>query len=251
MLRQIARRFRKPVRHRYLFVLSPPYCGSTLLCQIIASSKHVSINNPTGTCEGQTLPGVKEIMFVDRSWDAGYQFDWDQVKEIWHEHWDLRKPILLEKSPPNILRAAEIEHIFDPAWFIVLVRNPYAQCESLMRRNGNTPEQAAGFVIKCLRLQKKNRESLKNVLFVAYEDLTHACGQTFSGDLSQFLNDLDDVKTAGCFNVHNSLNQSLEICNLNQANLNRLSQSDIVTINKSFQHEDDLISYFGYEMLSD
>ena len=34
-----------------------------MLNQIISSSKNVSCNNNIGTREGQTLPGVKKIMF--------------------------------------------------------------------------------------------------------------------------------------------------------------------------------------------
>ena len=55
--------------HIYLFILSPPFSGSTLLNQIISSSKNVSCNNNIGTREGQTLPGVKKIMFDKKRWD--------------------------------------------------------------------------------------------------------------------------------------------------------------------------------------
>ena len=55
--------------HKYLFILSPPFSGSTLLNQIISSSKNVSCNNNIGTREGQTLPGVKKIMFDKKRWD--------------------------------------------------------------------------------------------------------------------------------------------------------------------------------------
>ena len=40
-----------------------------MLNQIISSSKNVSCNNNIGTREGQTLPGVKKIMFDKKRWD--------------------------------------------------------------------------------------------------------------------------------------------------------------------------------------
>ena len=52
-----------------------------------------------------------------------------------------------------------------------MVRNPYAQVEGIMRRNGATVEYAAKFALKCLRFQKQNKQSQENILFISYEDL--------------------------------------------------------------------------------
>ena len=68
--------------HTYLFILSPPGCGSTLLNVILSSSKSVSVNNPYGTREGQRLPVVDAIMFEhDRRWDEKLDFDWEFIKK--------------------------------------------------------------------------------------------------------------------------------------------------------------------------
>ena len=53
----------KKKKHDYLFILSPPFCGSTLLNELISTSKNISCNNNIGTREGQTLPLVNDIMF--------------------------------------------------------------------------------------------------------------------------------------------------------------------------------------------
>ena len=53
--------------HKFLFILSPPYCGSTLLNDIISTSKNVSSNNYLNTREGQTLPEVKQFMFKKKA----------------------------------------------------------------------------------------------------------------------------------------------------------------------------------------
>jgi stage III sporulation protein SpoIIIAA len=47
---------KKSINNTYLFILSPPFCGSTLLNEIISSSDNVSVNHTFGTREGQTLP---------------------------------------------------------------------------------------------------------------------------------------------------------------------------------------------------
>lgn len=63
------------------------------------------MNNPYGTREGQGLPTVRKIMFEhNRRWDKTLDFDWSYIKNEWMKYWDLNCPILLEKSPPNIIR---------------------------------------------------------------------------------------------------------------------------------------------------
>jgi hypothetical protein len=142
--------FLKKNEQKYLLILSPPYCGSTLLNEIVSSASYVSANNTFGTREGQKLPTVRSIMFDhDRRWDHSLDFDWEFIKKEWRKYWNLNSLILLEKSPPNIIRAKSIEKIFKPAYFILLHRNPYAQCESLIRRDGEYPQIAAEFAVKC------------------------------------------------------------------------------------------------------
>ena len=62
--------------HKFVFILSPPYCGSTMLNQFISSSNNVSCNNNIGTREGQLLPGVAHFMFNERRWNEDEFYDW-------------------------------------------------------------------------------------------------------------------------------------------------------------------------------
>ena len=71
-------------------------------------------------------------------------------------YWDLSKPILLDKSVPNIIRTDEISKAFNRVYYICMVRNPYAQVESIMRRNYQDARSAAEFTIRCLNYQYKN-----------------------------------------------------------------------------------------------
>ena len=52
-----------------LFILSPPFSGSTLLNQILSTSSNISCNNNIGLREGQHLPIVNKIMFHDERWN--------------------------------------------------------------------------------------------------------------------------------------------------------------------------------------
>lgn len=42
----------------------------------------------------------------------------------WGAHWNLEKPVLLEKSPPNLIRTRFLQALFPNAYFIVLMRHP-------------------------------------------------------------------------------------------------------------------------------
>ena len=135
----------------YLFVLCPPYSGSTVLWKLLSTSPKVSALPR----EGQFLNTVKNIMRKN-PWNPQRTFPWNVIKSKWEEVWDCSKPILLEKSPPNIIRAFEIEKVFSPAYFIAMIRNPYAFCEGFSRRNSTSMEDAAKFWVKCAEYQIKN-----------------------------------------------------------------------------------------------
>ena len=235
-------------RTKYVFILCPPYCGSTLLSQILASSPNVSINNSEGTCEGQTLPEVRDQMFVDNRWDPELKINWPSVKQVWQRHWDLRKPILLEKSPPNILRPGQIMEHFEPVYFFAMWRNPYAHCESQIRRNGNSPRQAAGFAIRCLKIQRRNIEQLGNLLPISYEELT-AGPERFARQAIEFLPDLNKLKTTGCFKIHNKSGEDLAIQNLNEEKIDALSYPERQEINGVFRDNRDTLDYFEYRVV--
>ena len=110
----------KKKQHHYLFILCPPFCGSTLLNELLSTSYYVSSNNNIGTREGQTLPETNDIMFNNR-WDKKKTLPWGEIKKIWRNYWDLSKPILLEKSTTNIMRLENIKHHFRPASFLSLI----------------------------------------------------------------------------------------------------------------------------------
>lgn len=129
--------------------------------------------------------------YVDR-WNGQIDFNWESLRNEWLKYWDLGVSILLEKSPPNIIRANSIEKHFEPAYFMVFYRNPYAHCESLLRRHNLELEKAALFTIYCLRYQQQNIESLNNVISFSYEDLTDSPEKS-KQSLIQYIPELCDI----------------------------------------------------------
>ena len=236
-------------KNHYLFILSPPFCGSTLLTEIISTSKNVSCNNNIGLREGQHLPGAKEILFNDDRWDPKKEIDWKRVKKIWHKYWDRSKDILLEKSPPNICRAQNIDKIFVGSKYICLVRNPYAQIQSNIRRYNTDIKIATNKYISYLKFQKSNIEKLTGVLVLSYEELADNPIKA-KEEITTFLPSLSDINTDLQFNAHNMhKKKKMAIKNLNKENISALSKGQIQIINSLLSKEKELINYFNYILL--
>ncbi len=233
---------------KYLFILSPPYCGSTMLNQLISSSKNVSCNNNLGTREGQLLPGVKHFMFQKDRWNPEVKYPWNKVKKVWTKYWDYSKPIFLDKSIPNIMRVDEIEKVFTPIKFICLVRNPYAQVEGIMRRNYQDAKSAAEFAIKCLKYQSKNKLR-ENCLFFTYEDLCEN-GENVLKKMIRFVPELSDMNINLEFTSHNfKENKKMKITNLNSEKISKISDKDLSIINTIFISEKALLKSFNYKII--
>jgi len=128
----------------YLFVLCPPYSGSTLLWKLLSTSANVSAL----PAEGQFLPELESLM-REKPWDPAHTLPWPEIKRVWESYWNMDRPVLLEKSPPNLIRTQDILAHFHPVKFVVMVRNPYAQSEGLMRRNNWPVKRAANFSMMC------------------------------------------------------------------------------------------------------
>ena len=232
--------------HKFLFILSPPYCGSTLLNEILSTSNNVSCNNNLGVREGQLLPEVKDIMFYNKGWDNDVDYPWKKIKKVWMKYWDQRKKILMDKSTTNIMRVSEINKVFENTLFIAMVRNPYAQVEGIIRRNNATTEYAADFALKCLRYQKKNQENESNICCFSYEDLCDNTHEVMEM-IKEFIPELGVLNTEIKFSAHNfKTRNKMKIQNLNNEKISKLNSEQLKVVNSFFMKEVSLLKYFGY-----
>jgi len=241
--------FVKKKQEKFLFILSPPYCGSTLLNQLLSTSNNISCNNNLGTREGQLIPGVREFMFQKNRWDKNVKYPWKKIKTIWMKYWDQTKPILLDKSIPNIMRVKEIKEEFNNIYFICMVRNPYAQIEGIIRRNDSTAEDAARFAINCLEYQKKNIEREESLLFFSYEQLCEDKEATIN-KITKFLPEINDLNANTLFKAHNfKTKKRMAITNLNKEKIDKLSNKQLDVINSIFNKNIELLEYFNYSII--
>lgn len=228
----------------YLFVLCPPYSGSTILWKLLATSHNVSAL-PT---EGQFLPELEPVMRA-RPWVRDHALPWAQIKATWDTYWDQDKPVLLEKSPPNIIRTADIVKHFDPVKFVIMVRNPYAHAEGLMRRNNWTATRAARFSMMCLGTQLQNSRTLDNSLVLTYESLVADPGQACLR-LQAFLPELGELDAGASFEVH-SVDGVVErpITDLNSKKISTLDAAAIDDMNRVFRDHEDVLAGWDYPFI--
>lgn len=182
--------------HKYLFILSPPYSGSTVLWQLLQTSRRVAALPD----EGQKLPELRDEMRRD-PWNPAREFPWGRISEVWHGYWDLSKPILLEKSPPHLCRAEHLDAHFSPAWHILLLRDPLATCEGLHRRNNLDWMEAAERWCQWLKMHVQARQQLPRHIVVYYENLVNDT-TTVLNQLGQWVMELDDVKADAAVEAH-------------------------------------------------
>jgi len=216
-----------------------------VLWRLLGTSPHVSAL----PAEGQYIESVKSILRQD-PWNDQVQIPWDTIKSRWKLEWNLEKPILIEKSPPHIIRAFELEKYFSPAFFVIIIRNPYAFCEGYTRRRkGKSMAEAANFWVRCAEFQKKNIAGLNKSIFFTYESLTDNLQET-TEQLIQFLPDLERLQPGESFPSMSIINyQARPIQNFNQIKIDILSTKDILEINEVLEGNIEYLDYFGYEII--
>ena len=241
------------MNHKHLFILTPPFSGSTLLLRLLATSPNVStFNSDKG--EGMMIPELQVTMMTDR-WNVEKEMPWAYIRTVFEKHWDMNKAVLVEKGSPHLIRAEQIEKHFDNAHFIIMMRNPYAWCESMMRRR--KPEKPILSAEKIIEYwlwranwQIHNVKILQNVLKFRYEDLCDATETTIK-KIIDFIPEIKQLDASIEFEAHSMLGKKRNpITNTNSSALTRLTQKDIMEITNSLHRHKDILRYFGYELLN-
>jgi hypothetical protein len=127
--------------HRLVFVGGLHRSGTTPLTRALAAHHQVSGFEGTGVeeDEGQHLqevypparvhggPGRFALAPAAHLTEASPLLTPDtagRLLERWRPHWDLSRPVLVEKSPPNLLMSRFLQSAFPDARFVMVVRHP-------------------------------------------------------------------------------------------------------------------------------
>ena len=241
----------------FLFIITPPYSGSTVLAQALNSS-------PSSTflqrrAEGQWL--VPGMCRVPDAWERNAYMDWDSIRAVWLQRAKLIQEavqnveVIIEKSPPNLLRIDKLTEVFPNNAVVAFNRDPYANCSSrLFRRHKpelKTEEETIE-IVKLLASEWIDRSlwvkkwiSELNLIFSTYENFCEN-PDFFLNEIICLVPQLKEVNSKKGFKIKDySLAQ---ISNQNIRQISRLSRGQIKAISEVLENEQNLLEFFGYNI---
>ena len=230
------------LNNKYLFILCPPFSGSTILHKIINTHSKIStfIGNPDAI-EGQ---GQGFLIHDDKNYEPNrhneeYELPVERLKQLFDKHWDFSKPILCDRSPPFVHFASEIESHFEQfgdVYFLIMIRNPYT---TRWVEDSNW--------VRFAKEQKRNIETLKRTCWFTYEELImHQ--ESITEKIVNFLPELQgsefnfDVGEIEFFNENDNRCKPISKRFLHRID-NKEEKNEILKDNKK------LLDFFGYEYI--
>ena len=174
-----------------------------------------------------------------------------RVKKEWGMRLDLGKPVLLEKSPPNMAKVRWLQAHFENAHFIGIVRNGYAVAEGISRKADprhmvdSWPIEMSAYQWKrSNEILQQDAEHLKRFLWVKYEDLASDTVGTLN-KITNFVGiaNFEGFESDRSWSIHE---RDERVRNMNAESIERLTREQIDLVN---QVAGDMIESFGYTLL--
>ena len=174
--------------HKFIFLCGLHRSGTSPLFRLLREHPEISGFRDTGVPEeeGQHLQNV----FLPASAYGGPgQFGFtdeahlteksalisDENRERlfaqWARYWDVSKPYLMEKSPPNLIRTRFLQALFPESYFVVLYRHPIAASFATRKWSSNSLELLFEHWVRCHALFEEDRPYLRRVHVLKYENL--------------------------------------------------------------------------------
>jgi len=184
-----------PHHHKFIFLCGLHKSGTSPLFRILRDHHQISGFSKTGVPEdeGQHLqtvfpsalayggPGrfgfAAEAHLTEKS-KLVTSANTDRLFTEWSRYWDLTRPYLLEKSPPNLIRARFLQAIFPNTYFIMISRHPIAVSVATRKWAGSNLSTLIEHWLHCHRLFEQDRPFLRRCLEVKYEDLIESAQTT-------------------------------------------------------------------------
>jgi sulfotransferase family protein len=120
-----------------------------------------------------------------------------RLLERWRPHWDLTRPVLVEKSPPNLVMARFLQGAFPDARFVMVVRHPAVV--SLSTRKWARLRSLGALLehwFAAHRTFEQDAALLRRLLVVKYEHLVAEPERTLA-ELAAFLELDGDIPAGG------------------------------------------------------
>jgi hypothetical protein len=161
--------------------------------------------------------------------------------------------VVIEKSPPNLVRVEGLLNRFPKHEIIVYNRNPYANCASILYRHHQPETKTEQERIDILRLlasrwvfrskwAKKHIETYNPINFT-YESFCQNPEKCINKVIER-IPMLDGINTKKKLIVKNYEPQG--IINQNKKQIGMLSETEKRAINEEIRYSEGLVNFFGY-----
>ena len=175
--------------HRFVFLAGLHRSGTTLLARLLAAHPEISGFSQTGVPadEGQHLQtvyppasvyggpgrfGFAPEAHLTESSPLVSEENARKVFEEWSPHWDLSRPVLLEKSPPNLLKTRFLQALYPGSAFVIIIRHPIPVSVPTAKWRGTRRyDRIIEHWLRCHALFEADREHLERVQILTYEQL--------------------------------------------------------------------------------
>jgi Sulfotransferase family len=177
--------------HVHLFVAGLHRSGTSLLSRAMADHPEASSFSDTGfpEDEGQFLQRVYPVAKI---YGGPGKFGFDsrshltersplvseenkgRLRSQWGRHWDLSKRVLVEKSPPNLLKLRFLQAMFPEATFVVTMRHPIAVALATRKWSLTSIHSLIRHWLVCHEIFLRDARLVRRLIATRYETLVTA-----------------------------------------------------------------------------
>jgi hypothetical protein len=179
------------IDRRIIFIAGLHRSGTSLLHTLLRSHPGISGFADTGVPEdeGQHLQsvyppakhyggaghfGFDPAAHMDEHHPLATRQNAEKIFSEWSRYWDLDKPLLLEKSPPNLLRTRFLQALFPKAAFVVLLRHPIAVAYATQKWSHTSIPSLLEHTLHCYESFLQDLPYLRTSITLRYEDLVQS-----------------------------------------------------------------------------
>jgi Sulfotransferase family len=194
--------------HKFVFVCGLQRSGTTMLYRYL--DEHPQVSALSGTARDTNEGQHNQTVYPGDEWHGkGGRFAFrpearftedsplvtpenaEKLFTEWSRYWDLSKPYLLEKSPPNLIRMRFLQALFPESWFVVLIRHPIPVTLATQPWGGDRTHRLLEHWLRAHELFVADLPHVRRVHTVRYEELV-ADADGVLGSAFRFLG-LDDA----------------------------------------------------------